>query len=198
MGRVIALQRFRPSATLAVPKERRFGHGDPKLAGDPADAEPLRVATDGRRLALADHHARERVHDDADLRPDRRPPGTLTRRRGHRQRNLLRACARGHRDRPRRQQHDQRLLRPRERSRHRRLRSIAVCAPPGAVGPHLEARAPRRNRPDSGGRSRDPRVSGPGARSRSGRVRAAGPLHQRLLRGTTASANRVSSSCGDR
>ena len=83
----------------------------------------------------------------------------------------------------RRQQHDQRLLRPRGRGRHRRVRSRALRAAPDPVRLGQQAAAGRRDPARQRHRLRDHAVPGIAARTLVIAFALAGPLHLRLLRG---------------
>src|SRR5258705_296723 len=83
-----------------------------------------------------------RLPDADHFGPDRRP---ARRARARRRRAAVRSGALRARRRARREQHDQRLLRPRGRRRQPRLRARAVRAAPGALGPDLEEGAPARD-----------------------------------------------------
>ena len=82
----------------------------------------------------------------------------------------------------RRQQHDQRLLRPLGRGRHRGLRPRPVRAPSDPVGLGHEAPAGDRHPCRQRHRPGDHALPGLGARAARHRLRAGGALHQRLLR----------------
>ena len=116
----------------------------PRLEGDPRDGEPARDAPARHGWQVAGHHACRRVPDDDLVGVDRRPAGGRGEpRRRRRPGRLGPVPAGGGRPgpRPRRQQHDQRLLRHDRRRRYRRLRSGALRPASDPVGLGDEAPA---------------------------------------------------------
>ena len=136
------------ASTTGAGRDRPRPRPPRDLALRPQHGQPARGHDAARRgQQVAGHHARGRLLDDRDVGADRRPAGGrrgAADRRGRRRLGAARARDRRARRRPRREQHDQRLLRPRGRGRHRRVRPRPVRAAPDPVG--LGDEAPARDR----------------------------------------------------